>query len=537
MAFLLLMSSCKEKIPVDFILHHGKVYTMDSTLSTTEAFAVKDGKIIDLGGSYDILGKYKATKVVDARNQPVYPGFIDAHAHFLGYGKGLFQLNLFDCKSWEEALKKLDTFVSNHPDEQWIIGRGWDQNLFPGKAFPDNQVLNTKYPNKYILLSRVDGHAAIANQAALDLAHITPATQITGGSFGLNQGKLTGLLIDNAVDLVKDLQPKPTRKDYEKWLVAAETNCLEQGLTSVADCGLMHYEVEQIDSLQRKGKLKMRLYVMLSDNPTNFEKYLNKPPYKTEHLYVKGIKAYADGALGSRGACLLHPYSDQPNWQGFLLSNISHFDSLAAMLAPTDFQLCTHAIGDSGNRMVLNIYKKYLKEKNNKRWRIEHAQVVSPDDIPTFGAYSIIPSVQPTHATSDMNWAGARLGKERIQTAYAYKSLLQQNGWIPLGTDFPVEDIVPFKTLKAAVARTNGQNEPKGGFQIEQGLTIQEALRGVTIWAAKANSMETEIGSLEKGKRADFIILSENPMTVPANELDKIRVYATYINAEKVYGQ
>jgi predicted amidohydrolase YtcJ len=251
----------------------------------------------------------------------------------------------------------------------------------------------------------------------------------------------------------------------------------------------MYYEVEQIDSLQRKGKLKMRLYVMLSDNPTNFEKYLHKPPYKTEHLYVKGIKAYADGALGSRGACLLHPYSDEPNWQGFLLSNISHFDSLAAMLAPTDYQLCTHAIGDSGNRMVLNIYKKYLKEKNNKRWRIEHAQVVSPDDIPTFGAYSIIPSVQPTHATSDMNWAEARLGKDRIHTAYAYKALLQQNGWIPLGTDFPVEDIVPFKTLKAAVARTNGQNEPKGGYQLEQGLTILEAIKGVTIWAAKANSI------------------------------------------------
>jgi predicted amidohydrolase YtcJ len=338
-----------------------------------------------------------------------------------------------------------------------VRGRGWDQNLWAGKAFPDNKTLNELIPDRPVLLQRIDGHAAIANAKALEMAGVKPGQQIAGGTIETKDGKLTGLLIDNAVDLVTKAIPVATKADYEKWLMAAQRNCFEAGLTTITDCGLMYYDVAQIDSLQRENKLQMRMYVMLSDDTANFSRYLARGPYKTDRLFVKGVKAYADGALGSRGACLLHHYTDQPGWGGFLLSSISHFDSLAQMLVGTDFQLCTHAIGDSGNRVILNIYNKYLKDKNDKRWRIEHAQIVNAADFDLFGKTSVIPSVQPTHATSDMYWAGDRLGAERLKGGYAYKQLLEQNGWLPLGTDFPVEDISPIKTFFAAVIRKDAK--------------------------------------------------------------------------------
>jgi predicted amidohydrolase YtcJ len=252
-------------------------------------------------------------------------------------------------------------------------------------------------------------------------------------------------------------------------------------------------------------------------------------------LYVKGVKAYADGALGSRGACLLAPYTDRPDWQGFLLSAPAHYDSLAARLIGTDWQLCTHAIGDSGNRMILQVYNKYLKGKNDKRWRVEHAQVIAPGDFDLFGRASIIPSVQPTHATSDMYWAGERLGPERLKGAYANKRLLEQNGWLPLGTDFPVEDISPFKTFLAAVFRVDARGYPAGGFQPENALTREEAVRGMTIWAAKADCLEKEIGSLEAGKRADFVILDKDLMQVPAADVLQVKPVATYAGGARVF--
>ncbi len=534
---LLLLTGCFNRIPVDLIVHHGLVYTVDSGFSTAEAFAVKNGKIVAIGKSYDILGKYKGDDVVDAKGYPVFPGFIDAHAHFLGYGRSLFEVNLYDCKSWDEVLTRVQAFVKEHPKELWIRGRGWDQNKFPGKAYPDNAKLNELFPGKPVLLQRVDGHAAIASTPALELGKVTAATTVTGGTIELKDGKLTGLLIDNAVDLVTNAIPLPVKADYEKWLVAAQKKCFEEGLTTITDCGLMHYEVAMIDTFQNNKKLKMRLYVMLTDSASNYEKYLAAGPYKTDRLYVRGVKAYADGALGSRGACLLQPYNDKVGWTGFLLNPESHYDSLAKMLVNTDFQLCTHAIGDSGNRMVLTVYNKYLKTKNDKRWRIEHAQIVNKDDFRLFGSASVIPSVQPTHATSDMYWAADRIGAERLKGGYAYKQLLEQNGWLPLGTDFPVEDISPAKTFYAAVVRKDSKGFPAGGFQIENALTREQALRGMTIWAAKADFVEHEVGSIEVGKKADFVIINKDLMKVPEAELLEVKVFTTFVGGERVYGQ
>lgn len=533
LAVLFAFASCATN-KADTIIHHAVIYTVDASFSVAEAMAVKDGKIIAVGGNDEIQKKYTAAENIDAQGKAVYPGFIDAHAHFVGYGRGLFQVDLFGCKTWAEAVTRVKAFADQHPDLDWIQGRGWDQNRWPGKSYPTNDALNQLFPDKPVVLTRIDGHASIANQKALDLAGIKAGQAITGGSIEVKAGKLTGVLIDNADNKVYAQIPQPSKETYTKWLQLAQKNCFEQGLTTITDCGLNYKDVEAIDALQKEGKLNMRLYVMLSDDSTNLAKYLKKGPYKTDKLFVKGVKVYADGALGSRGACLLQPYSDKPGWQGFLLRNKSHYDSLAQVLAGTGFQMCTHAIGDSANREILHVYNKYLKGKNDKRWRIEHAQVINQNDFHLFGDAGIVPSVQPTHGTSDMYWAGERLGAERLKGAYAFRQLLQQNGWIPLGTDFPVEDISPFKTFLAAVVRKDAKGYPANGFQPENALTREETIRGMTIWAAKAGFMEKEIGSLEVGKKADFILLDKDLMKVPETEILNVKVVSTYLGGKKV---
>lgn len=533
---LFCVTACSNN-KADLIIHNAVIYTVDSSFATAEAMAVKDGVILEVGSNDDILKKYTSDEKVDAGGQAVYPGLIDAHAHFVGYGRSLFQVDLFGTNTWEETVARVKAFADEHPDLYWIQGRGWDQNRWPGKNFPTNEELNKLFPDKPVVLTRVDGHASIANQKALDLAGIKAGQTVVGGSIEVKNGVLTGVLIDNADNKVYAQIPAPTKDTYVQWLQAAEKNCFAQGLTTITDCGLHYTDVEAIDTLQKEGKLNMRLYVMLSDDASNYEKFLPKGPYKTDKLFVKGIKVYADGALGSRGACLLKHYSDRPDWTGFLLRNKNHYDSLAGVLSKTDFQMCTHAIGDSANREILNIYNKYLGGKNDKRWRIEHAQVIHPDDFKLFAAASVIPSVQPTHGTSDMYWAEDRLGSERVKGAYAFKQLLQQNGWIPLGTDFPVEDISPFKTFLAAVVRKDAKGFPENGFQMENALTREETIRGMTIWAAKASFMENEIGSLEKGKKADFIFLDNDLMKVAPEKILDVKVTATYSGGKKVYGK
>ncbi len=529
------LSSCIQQ-RVDLIVHHAQIYTVDNQFSTAEAMAVQDGKIVAVGTNDDILKEYKSDSVMNAEGATIYPGFIDAHAHFVGYGQSLFAVDLMFVSSWDEVINRVKDFAAKHPGTSWIRGRGWDQNRFPGKQFPTNELLNSLFPDRPVILERVDGHASIANNAALALAGIKVGQTIEGGSFVVANGKLTGLLIDNAVGEVEKFIPAPNKEDYKNWLTAAQANCFATGLTTITDCGLHPTAVAMIDTLQQSNDLKMRLYVMLSDHPDSYASaYFTKGGYTTDRLKVKGIKVYGDGALGSRGACLLQHYADQLGWGGFLLSSPAHFDSVAAKLINTDFQMCTHAIGDSANRTILKVYAKYLKGKNDKRWRIEHAQIVHPDDFQYFGKYSIIPSVQPTHGTSDMYWAGDRLGAERMKGAYAYKQLLEQNNWIPLGTDFPVEEINPFKTFLAAVVRKDAKGFPAEGFQMENALTREQTIKGMTIWAAKANRMEKEVGSLEVGKKADFILLDKDLMKISADSILKVKVIKTFINGERVH--
>ena len=524
-----------SKIPVDLIVTGATVYSIDSAFSTAEAIAIKDGKIVATGTTAAINANYLAKDSINATGKFIYPGFIDAHAHFVGYGLGLKTVNLVGTESWEDILHHLSDAAKNMDTAEWLVGRGWDQNDWAVKEYPAKEKLDAMFPNRPVFLKRVDGHAAIVNQKALDLAGVKAGAALTGGQVEIKNGKLTGILIDNAVGLVGKKIPSPSIAQVKTGLMAAQKNCFATGLTTVDDCGLDYNAIQFIDSLQKTGDLKMRIYAMLSDNKKNYDFISTKGKIKTDYLNVRAFKVYADGALGSRGACLLQPYSDKPNWSGFLLSPASHFDSVAAIIYKMGFQMCTHAIGDSGNRTILQTYARQLKGKNDLRWRIEHAQVINRNDFSLFGEYNIIPSVQPTHATSDMYWAATRLGAERVKGAYAFNDLLKQNGWIPLGTDFPVEDISPFKTFYAAVVRKDAKGFPDGGFQMENALSRKDALCGMTIWAAKSNFEENEKGSIEKGKFADFIILDQDLLKTAPEKILSTKVIATFINGHEVY--
>ena len=531
---LFIFVSCGKK-QADLIVHHGTIYTVDSSFTIAEAMAIKDGKILATGTNDQIMNAYQSAQQLDAGGAPIYPGWIDAHAHFVGYGQSLNTVDLFGTANWEEAVARVKEFALAHPELEWIEGRGWDQNKWPGKQFPDNKLLNESFPNRPVVLTRVDGHASIANNEALRRAGIRAGQIIEGGAVLAKNGVATGVLIDNADNAVYAVKPPAASEAMEKMLLRAQENCFAMGLTSITDCGLPNSMVELIDSLQQKGKLAMRLNVMLSDQEENFAIWLKRGPYETNRLRVASFKIYGDGALGSRGACLIHDYTDQPGWKGFLLRSIAHYDSVAARLVNSDFQMCTHAIGDSANRALLKIYAKYLKGKNDRRWRIEHAQVIHPEDFAYYGNYNIIPSVQPTHATSDMYWAGDRLGTERMKGAYAFRQLLDQNGWIPLGTDFPVEDISPYKTFLAAVFRKDSKGFPADGFQMDNSLTREQTIRGMTIWGARAAMQEKQIGSLEAGKKADFILLSQDLMKVSETQVLSTKVLSTYIGGKQVF--
>lgn len=533
---LLLAFSCQQKKEnnADLLVKNAKVYTVNPNFTIAEAFVVKDGKILAVGKKAELEKKYAVKEVLDAGGKAVFPGFIDAHAHFYEYGMGLQTINIKDIGSWKEIVDSVQHYAKNNT-EGWIIGNGWDQNRWKNKQFPNKQQLDVLFPVRPVVLTRVDGHAAIANQAALNIAGIKPNQKIAGGEIETVKGKLTGILVDNAVQLVMHKIPEPTEEQTENAFLQAQQNCFAVGLTTVDDCGLDYPLVNTIRQLQNRGDLKIRLFVMLSDNQKNLELLFRNGAIKTPRLNVSSVKVYADGALGSRGACLLKPYFDQPKWNGFLRSPKQHFQDIANLLAAKGFQMCTHAIGDSANRTMLKIYAAVLKGKNDHRWRIEHSQIIAPSDFKYFGENNIIPSVQPTHATSDMDWAVKRLGNIRIKTAYAYQQLLQQNGWMPLGTDFPVENISPFYTFYAAVERKDLKGLPKGGFQKENALTREQAIRGMTIWAAKANFQENEKGSIEPGKFADFVILDQDLMQIKGSELPKVKVLKTYINGENVY--
>ncbi len=530
----LFLNSCSMKEKVDTIYCNARVYTVDSSFSIADAFAVKDGKFVAVGKRDVIENQYEAKETVDLQQKFVFPGFYDAHCHFYGYGLSLQQAKLAGTKSFSEVIEKLKEQAEKFPSG-WLLGRGWDQNDWDVKEFPTNEELNRLFPERPIYLRRIDGHAALVNNKALQLANITKNTKIEGGKIEIINGEMTGILIDNAMTIIENIIPKPTKEEIKNALIHAQNNCFSVGLTTVDDAGLEPSVIQLIDSLQKSKELKINIYAMLDIYSNNFNEFIEKGIFKTDLLNVRSIKIYADGALGSRGAKLLDSYNDEPNNSGMFVISADSMRMFCNLAYKHGYQVCTHAIGDAANRFALEIYSKILKEKNDLRWRIEHAQVVDSKDINTFGKYSIIPSVQPTHATSDMYWAEKRLGNQRIKNAYSYKQLLQQNNWLPIGSDFPVEDINPLLGFYAAVTRKDTNSYPENGFQKENAISRIEALKGMTIWAAKSNFEENNKGSIEAGKYADFVVLDADIMTVAESEIFKINVNKTFIRGENVF--
>ncbi len=528
-AFVLI--SCSKR-KADLLLYNGHICTLDSLTNLAEAVIVKDGKIVATGTTKQLLEAYEIAEKTDLKGAYVYPGFIDAHSHFYGLGTFNYAVSLYDVKSTEELLRLCKEFYTLNP-KTYLIGRGWDQNKFSNKQYPDNESLSAAFPDIPVLLKRIDGHAALANNKALEMANLNIQSKIDGGELLSNKGKLTGLLIDNAVEYVERVMPSFSLNEKIEALKEAQKICFENGLSSVCDAGLEPETILLIDSLQKSGTLDIRIYAMIAANDKNISEWVNKSPIKTDKLNAGSFKMYCDGALGSRGAMLKKPYSDAHNHFGLFVTNAAKAEEYISKIVKSKYQLNTHCIGDSANKLILDLYAKYLTPSNDKRWRIEHAQVLDVSDFEKFSKYRIIPSVQPTHATSDMYWAEERLGNERIKYAYAYKKLLDQNHWMPLGTDFPVEYVNPMYTFYAAVSRKDAKGFPDKGFESENALSREEALKGMTIWAAKAAFEEHEKGSIEPGKFADFTILSLDLMQAPLIEIRNTKALAVYVAGKK----
>lgn len=529
------MNSCNQKTPADVIVTNATVYTIDEAFSKVESFAVVNGKVVEMGTSEEIQSKYTSTKTVDATGKFVYPGFNDAHCHFNGYGVNLMQYA--DLRGTESP-EEIYTILKKHHKTfggEWVLGRSWDQNDWAVKEFPDKKGLDELFPDVPVYLIRVDGHAGWCNSKALEIAGVNSKSKVSGGDVILKNGEPSGILVDNAESLVMKFIPDISREQQEKGLLAAQKNCFAVGLTSVTDCGVSKNTVLLMDEMQNSGTLKMRINAMLNPSEENFEHFVKKGIFKTERLLANTIKIYADGALGSRGALMLDDYSDDPDNSGLQIASQDYYDKICQLAYDNNFVVATHCIGDSANRLMLNTYGKFLKEENDRRWRIEHSQIIHPADFSKYSQFSIIPSIQATHCTSDMPWAEDRVGAERIKGAYSYQTLLKQLGWIPNGTDFPVENIEPLFTFYSSVFRTDHKGWPEGGWQIEEGLTREQTLRSMTSWAAKSSFEENEKGSITKGMWADFIILDTDLMTATPQEVLNTKIESTWSAGEKVF--
>ena len=515
----------------DLIVINSKIYTANKSNFVAKSIAIRDGKIIEVD-DINLDYKYDAKKVLDANQNTILPGLIDSHCHFYNLGLDQQVVDLRGTTSFEEIIERLKIYdLKNSSDV--ILGRGWDQNDWEIKQFPVNTRLNNIFKNKLVVLERIDGHAYIVNDNALQLAGIDENTLVRGGLVLLKDNKPTGVLIDAPMSMVDKVLPEKTLKEKVNALKAAEKISFSYGLTTVDDAGLGMEIIDIVDSLHKSNELKIKIYAMISVSKSNIQKLKKIGKIKTPKLNVRSFKVYGDGALGSRGAALKKPYCDDPHNYGFLRTDIKDLKYYANEIANMGFQMNTHAIGDSTVSVLLKEYQKVLNDIDDPRWRIEHSQVV---DLNEFKLYNdkILPSVQPTHATSDMYWAYDRLGK-RIDGAYAFKDLLSSSKRIALGTDFPVEKVNPFHTFYSSIERKDLSGYPENGFQIENALSREETLKGMTIWGAYFNFEEKEKGSIEKGKSADFIIIDRNIMEIEAAKIPNTKVLKTFVDGELVY--
>ncbi|HET7322400.1 MAG TPA: amidohydrolase family protein [Longimicrobiaceae bacterium] len=527
----------------DLIVTGARIYTVDQGRPMAEGMAVKDGRVLFVGSDRGALTfRGPSTRVLDLDGRVVIPGMVDAHAHLTEMGERLRQVDLVGTTSYEEVIDRVKARAAQLPDGAWVVGGGWDQNDWGSTAFPTAEPLSRAVPDHPVILSRVDGHAVLVNDAVMKLAGITSATPDPEGGriVRLEDGSPSGVFVDNAQALVYRVVPPPTREETRQAILAAVKEANRWGLTGVHDPGVPRSTIDLYEELAKAGKFTLRDYVMVSDDSAAIAHYFARGPQSglyDGHLWIRAIKLYADGALGSRGAALLDPYSDDPHNHGLLVSTPEHIEEVAEAALRNGFQVATHAIGDRANREVLDEYEKALKAVPvaDHRFRIEHAQILSPQDIPRFAELDVIPSMQAVHATSDMYWAAKRLGESRMGGAYAWRSLLDSGVIIPNGSDFPVERVNPLYSFHAAVTRQDENDYPPGGWYPAQRMTREEALKAMTIWPAYAGFQEEELGSLSPGKYADFVVLDRDIMTVAPEDILDTHVLATYVGGEAVY--
>ena len=521
---------CTKK-DADLVVINAKIYTADDNNSIAKSIAINKGKILEVSDK-NLNDKYNTNEILDAKDKAMLPGLIDSHCHFYNLGLDQQVVDLRGTNSFDEIIDRLKIYDLKN-DSDVILGRGWDQNDWETKKFPINTLLNENFSNKLVVLERIDGHAYIVNDNALNLAGIDENTLVKGGLVLLKDNKPTGVLIDAPMSMVDQVLPEKTIDEKVKALKKAEEISFSYGLTTVDDAGLNSGIINIIDSLHKINELKIKIYAMVSVSKKNIQEFKKSGKIKTPRLNVRSFKVYGDGALGSRGAALKNPYCDDPHNYGFLRTDLKDLKYYANEIAAMGFQMNTHAIGDSTVSVLLKEYQKVLNDIKDPRWRIEHSQVV---DLNEFDLYNdkILPSVQPTHATSDMYWAYDRLGK-RIEGAYAFKDLLTSSKRIALGTDFPVEKVNPFHTFYSSIERKDLNGYPENGFQVENALTREETLKGMTIWGAYFNFEEKEKGSIEKGKYADFVLIDQNIMEINPDKIPHTKVLKTFVNGELVY--
>lgn len=540
---LSLMTSTRATAQADVVLYNARIYTMDPQQPAAEALAIRGDRFLMVGTDREVLDAYPAARRIDAAGRTVVPGFVDAHVHLMGVAEGFLQADLVGTSSKEEVIERLHAFQEALPPDAWLLGRGWDQNDWPRTEFPTRGDLDAAFPERPVWLRRIDGHAGWANTAALEAAGLDALRNVrdpAGGRIVRDaRGVPTGLFIDTAMRMVDAAVPPFTDEQQDRALQRAIDEANRYGLTAVHDAGI---DAETITRYRRaidEDRFDLRVYAMIGGSGTTFDQFCERGPLLDYggRLTVRSVKLYIDGALGSRGAALLDEYADDPGNEGLLRTSPTAFARRVQRALECGFQVNTHAIGDEGNRVVLDAYEQAMQATGRTlgRHRIEHAQVVASEDLPRFAALGVVASMQPTHATSDMYWAEERLGPQRIEGAYAWRSFLEHGVHLAFGSDAPVESIDPLLGIYAATTRQDADGWPEGGWVPAQRLTREEALRAFTIDAAYAAFQEETTGSITPGKYADFVLLSRDIMTVPASELLETEVVATYLGGKPVY--
>ena len=524
------------------LVHNITGYTMDGGKRVSfVGLEFNEGVVTRLHTTQDSVKASRAEDRIDGRGATLLPGLIDAHGHVTSHGLALSAVDLVGSASERKAAARVKSYIKGHPDQKWIVGRGWNQVLWPGKKFPHRKSLDRISGDKVVALRRIDGHALWVNSRALKLAGIDNSTPDPSGGLIVRdrKGRATGVLIDKAMDLVQAVQPAASNEDLRRYALTALQDLARVGLTSVHDAGVSAREVRAFQSLRRVGKLPIRVYAMLSvTDPANSRLLREGPLIDPKNmLVIRSVKVYADGALGSRGAALFEDYSDHPGQRGLLLASDEELERYIGSAMAAGFQVNTHAIGDRANARLLDYYERMIGKHDNRdlRHRNEHSQVIRLQDIPRFARIGVVASIQPTHATSDMNMAGDRLGDARLAGAYAWKSLIESGARVAGGSDFPVEHPNPFHGLHAAVTRQSHDNQPPGGWLPDQKLTREQALSLFTENAAWAAHQEEVIGKLLPGYSADFILVRDDYFEVPEQDIWKNKVIGTWVNGERVY--